>query len=77
MTTHDFVYQTFVIYLFIKSLVFAPLIWLAFMYWWSERQIQVPTEEININDSEDLLLSQSKPQSKPSYEAQIQNSQAA
>lgn len=38
MTTHDFVYQTFVIYIFIKSLVFFPLLWIAFMFWWSERK---------------------------------------
>jgi hypothetical protein len=38
MTTHDFVYQTFLIYIFIKSLVFFPLVWVAFLYWWAEKK---------------------------------------
>ena len=38
MATHEFVYQTFVIYIFIKSLVFLPLVWIAFLFWWSERK---------------------------------------
>jgi hypothetical protein len=38
MATHDFVYQTFVIYIFLKSLVFFPLVWIACVFWWSERK---------------------------------------
>jgi len=38
MSTHDFVYQTFVIYIFIKSLVFFPLLWVGFLFWHSERK---------------------------------------
>jgi hypothetical protein len=72
MTTHDFVYQTFVIYLFIKSLVFAPLLWLAFMYWWSGRQIEVPAEEINTPPMDQDLLPQPH-----LYEEQVQDRQAA
>ena len=45
MTTHEFVYQTFIVYLFIKALVFAPLAWMAFMFWWSERNKQLPSGE--------------------------------
>jgi hypothetical protein len=37
MSTNDFVYQTFLIYIFIKSLVFFPLVWVACVYRWSER----------------------------------------
>lgn len=38
MATHDFVYQTFVLYIFIKALVLAPLAWITFMYRWNERK---------------------------------------
>jgi hypothetical protein len=52
MATHDFVYQTFVIYLFMKGLVFAPLLWLAFMYWWSKRQnVAVETNTIDYENA--------------------------
>jgi hypothetical protein len=42
MSTHEFVYQTFLIYLFIKSLVFFPLVWIACVFWWSERKENAP-----------------------------------
>jgi hypothetical protein len=45
MTTHDFVYQTFVVYVFIKALVFAPLGWMTFMFWLSERNKQISSGE--------------------------------
>jgi len=38
MSTHEFVYQTFIIYIFVKALIFAPLAWITFMYWWVERR---------------------------------------
>lgn len=38
MTTHDFVYQTFVLYIFLKSLIFFPLVWVACVLWWAERK---------------------------------------
>jgi hypothetical protein len=38
MSTHEFVYQTFIIYIFIKSLIFAPLIWMGCVLWWGERR---------------------------------------
>jgi hypothetical protein len=37
MSTHDFVYQTFVIYLFVKAMIFLPLAWVAALAWWSEQ----------------------------------------
>lgn len=37
MTTHAFVLKTFIAYLFVKALIFLPLAWAAFMFWWSER----------------------------------------
>ena len=50
MSTHQFVYETFVIYLFVKSLVFAPLLWFAFMYRWSKRQIHSEPTNTTLND---------------------------
>lgn len=38
MTTHDYVLKTFIVYLFIKALIFLPLVWAAFLFWWSERR---------------------------------------
>ena len=38
MATHDFVYQTFVLYIFIKALVLAPLGWITFIYRCNERK---------------------------------------
>jgi hypothetical protein len=32
MSTHDFVYQTFIIYIFLKASVLLPLAWVAFVY---------------------------------------------
>lgn len=66
MTTHDFVYQTFVIYIFIKSLVFFPLVWIAFLYWWSERKSQAadtaPTSNLEASLPQPLLASEPLPQ---------------
>lgn len=45
MTTHEFVYQTFVIYVFVKALILAPLAWMTFMFWWSERSKSLPSGE--------------------------------
>jgi hypothetical protein len=45
MSTHDFVYQTFILYIFVKALILAPLGWMAFMYWWSQRNNSATTEE--------------------------------
>lgn len=53
MTTHDFVYQTFLIYIFIKSLVFFPLVWVAFLYWWAEKKnLQAPNQQHISRESE-------------------------
>jgi hypothetical protein len=70
MSTHQFVYETFVIYLFVKSLVFAPLLWLAFMYWWSKRQI--PSEPSNTTLNDQVLI---QPHLLP--DAELQEKQAA
>jgi hypothetical protein len=46
MTTHEFVYQTFVIYIFVKALVLAPLLWLTVLHHLNERKsrkAQVPS----------------------------------
>jgi uncharacterized membrane protein YdbT with pleckstrin-like domain len=45
MTTHEFVYQTFVVYVFVKALILAPLGWMTFMFWLSERNGQLPSGE--------------------------------
>ena len=37
MTTQDLVLKTFIVYIFVKMLIFAPLAWMAFLSWWSER----------------------------------------
>jgi len=37
MTTQEYVLKTFIVYIFIKMLVFAPVAWIAFVNWWSER----------------------------------------
>lgn len=37
MTTQDLVLKTFIVYIFIKALIFLPLAWIAFLGWWSER----------------------------------------
>jgi hypothetical protein len=44
MSTHEFVYQTFIIYIFVKALILAPLGWMTFMYWWSERRSDARSE---------------------------------
>jgi hypothetical protein len=44
MNTHEFVYQTFVLYIFLKALILAPLGWVTFMYWWTERQNNARSE---------------------------------
>jgi hypothetical protein len=49
MSTHDFVYQTFLIYIFIKSLVFFPLVWVACVYWWSERSSRTAAAKADSN----------------------------
>jgi hypothetical protein len=54
MSTHEFVYQTFLIYLLIKSLVFFPLVWIACVYWWSERKQNAPVSEHSKADQEQL-----------------------
>jgi hypothetical protein len=37
MTTQDYVLKTFIVYIFIKMLVFAPVAWMAFLSWYSDR----------------------------------------
>lgn len=43
MTTQDLVLKTFIVYIFIKMLIFAPLAWMAFLSWWSERSENLST----------------------------------
>ena len=38
MTTHEMVYQIFVVYIFLKALFFAPLLWFAFCLRMKERR---------------------------------------
>jgi hypothetical protein len=47
MATQDYILKTFIVYLFVKALVFFPLAWMAFLVWWNERsepQSQTPSE---------------------------------
>ena len=37
MATQDYILKTFIVYIFIKALVFMPLAWMAFLVWWNER----------------------------------------
>jgi hypothetical protein len=37
MATQDYVLKTFIVYIFIKALIFMPLAWMAFVVWWNER----------------------------------------
>jgi hypothetical protein len=37
MTTQDYVLKIFIVYIFIKMLVFAPVAWMAFLSWYSDR----------------------------------------
>lgn len=70
MSAHQFVYDIFVIYLFVKSLVFAPLLWFALMYRRSKRQI--PSEPTNTTLHSQVLIQQ---QLLP--DAELQEKQAA
>jgi hypothetical protein len=42
MSAHDYIYQTFIIYLFIKAMIFLPLAWVAVLFWWSD---QAPSDQ--------------------------------
>jgi hypothetical protein len=44
MSTHDFVLQTFIIYLFVKALIFLPLAWIATVMWWADRSSATPSD---------------------------------
>lgn len=37
MSTQEYVLKTFLIYIFVKALVFMPLAWIAFLAWWNDR----------------------------------------
>jgi len=49
MSTYEFVYQTFLVYIFLKSLIFFPLLWVACVYWWSERSKSAETTKPELN----------------------------
>lgn len=38
MTLHDQLVRIFVVYLFVKALIFLPLTWVAICLWWNERK---------------------------------------
>ena len=37
MAMQDYILKTFIVYIFVKALVFFPLAWMAFLVWWNER----------------------------------------
>lgn len=37
MTTQDYILKTFIVYIFVKALIFLPAAWMAFLVWWNER----------------------------------------
>jgi hypothetical protein len=37
MATQDYILKTFIVYIFVKALIFLPLAWMAFLVWWNER----------------------------------------
>ena len=41
MTTHDFVYQTFIVYIFLKASILLPVAWVAFVYSRSEKRLSL------------------------------------
>lgn|GEM_PF-3040190 len=65
MNTHDFVYQTFVIYLFIKSLVFFPLLWVGFLFWRSERKVNRAVVDTETTRAREASLLESLPTTEP------------
>lgn len=65
MNTQDFVYQTFVIYVFIKSLVFFPLLWVGFLFWYSERKKSGANVTEQATSAREALLHEPLPTTEP------------
>jgi len=65
MNTHDFVYQTFVIYLFIKSLIFFPLLWVGFLFWRSERKARRAVVDTETTRARESALLETLPTTEP------------
>lgn len=49
MATHDMVYQIFIVYIFLKALFFAPLLWFAFCVKMKERRESSLSHNANLS----------------------------